>query len=78
MKVKTRGKSGCDALAPPRGLRGRGRARHDGARNLDRKTKVLDEKFERCAEIVAHRRAPARTNASLLRSLVLPRDKGSG
>eukprot|EP00962_Isochrysis_galbana_P029134 scaffold9285_cov121-Isochrysis_galbana.AAC.2 len=36
---------------------------------------ALDEKFERCAEIVAHRRAPARTNASLLRSLVLPRDK---
>eukprot|EP00962_Isochrysis_galbana_P004951 scaffold1364_cov116-Isochrysis_galbana.AAC.8 len=70
MKVKARGKSGRDALAPPGGLRGRGRTRNDGARNLDRKTKVLDQ-----AEIIAHRRAPAGADAGLLRPLVLPRDK---
>eukprot|EP00962_Isochrysis_galbana_P057612 scaffold30041_cov107-Isochrysis_galbana.AAC.6 len=38
VKIKARGKSGRDTLASPRGLRGMGRARHDGARNLNRKT----------------------------------------
>eukprot|EP00962_Isochrysis_galbana_P028851 scaffold9153_cov122-Isochrysis_galbana.AAC.1 len=76
MKVKARGKSGRDALAPPGGLRGRSRTRNDGARNLDRKTKVLDQKFERRAEVIAHCRAPAGTDAGLLRSLVLPRNQG--
>eukprot|EP00962_Isochrysis_galbana_P025813 scaffold7989_cov107-Isochrysis_galbana.AAC.1 len=46
VKVKAWGKSGGHALAPSRGFGGGGRARHDGARNLDRKTEVLDQKFE--------------------------------